>query len=245
MVSRLKIEQSPYSVTHFQHLFCSMFNNLLFEYFNFRLRADSIVGNRRRLARIQRSNSSSNIAARLGVRRNSGVGAPNRLPANANGPRRKLNRSNSFSNTQRNNSRARSLSRSNSNTNLTRSTSRSSIRRANSRNRNSINRQLTVLQQQQQFLLQQRQRLSTGRNLRRRMGNIAAPQQRKRSNSVNARLGGNRTNAVLKRGGGRIQGRIGVKPILRGRVFRNSTGPPNNNGQQPNQTRSRSRSRTR
>lgn len=216
-----------------------------FIYFQPRLRADTIIGNRRRPARVQRSNSTSNIAARLGVRRNSGVGAPNRLPANVNGPRRKLNRSNSFSNTQRSNSRARSLSRSNSNTNLTRSNSRTSILRANSRNRKTINRQLTVLQQQQQFLLQQRQRLSTGRNLRRQMGNIAAPLQRKRSNSVNARLGNNRTNAVLKRGGGRIQGRIGVKPIVRGRIFRNSAGPQINNGQQINQGRSRSRSRMR
>lgn len=214
--------------------------------FYFRLRSDSIVNNRRRGGRLQRSNSTSSIAARLGVRRNnSGIRNNTNKPVdNVATGRRRLNRSNSFSNLQRNrsNSRARSLSRTNSNTNLSRSNSRSSIRRTNSQ----IDRQLSALQQKQELLLQKRNQLTAGRNPRRRIGTVAA-RGRRRSASVNARLGPNRTNPPIKRGGGRLQGRIGNtgKPIMRGRIFRNSVALQQNAGHQNIRSRSRSRSRTR
>lgn len=211
----------------------------------YRLRSDTIGNNRRRPLRLQRSNSTSNIAARLGNRRNSIVGGPNNNNIqNGNGPapRRRLNRTNSFSNLQRSSSR----SNTNMTTNLTRSNSRSSLRRAN--NHNNINRQLTVLQQQQQLLQKQKEQLLalTSRNPRRRNVKAGNPQQqRNRSNSVNPRLGVNRTNQVITLGGGRFQGRIGVKPIVRGRIIRNSAGPRNANRQQLNQLQNRSRSLSR
>lgn len=200
------------------------------------MRAD-LLGQKRTMR--QRSNSTNSLAGRLGTRRQSGG-----MPAGIAGqPRRRINRSNLT--TRRPASRqSRPLSRSNSQN-----------RRSNSQNRRSNSRQRFPSTRRDGSVLPQRRTRSVSRNrantsnlqARRPVGNRSNSRVRgkPRNNSVNARLGINRTSVIGQRRGANGAGGPGV---IRGRVFKRrasnaGAGTPKAVAGAPRQRLGRSRTR--
>lgn len=184
------------------------------------MRAD-MVGNG-----LTRSNSSTNLAARLGNRQSTGNGG--------GGIRRKLNRSN-LSTPRRRSASRQNLSRLNSQNPLRRSNSQVNLRRSNSQVnlRRSNSRQNLRNGQPQNRNIRGRSRSRSNRQ----MNQNSVPNRR----SLNRRSNSQIRNAV--RGGGGVGNRV-----IRGRVFKRNrpVGGSNQSGGQnmrANQMRGRSRSR--
>lgn len=178
---------------------------------------------------LRRSNSNSNLAGRLGIRRQT---------AAAGNPRRRLNRNNIRTGTVTAKARAATPQRGRS---LTRSNSQNNVRRNNSRQRLPVNRNNS--QQRRRSQSRSNSRINLNRpntpNLQRNnanKGNNNINNNRRRlirtrsnskarqpqSNSVNTRLGKNRTRpVVIANGGGQV---------VRGRVFKRRA--PNAGGNQ-------------